>query len=269
MGVSDRYHFAWLTEAFAQFEAESGALAALGRERRDLDLWAFGEATANPPRPPIEWLRRALGADRTRMICFDKFPADPTVRVADLNALDGLPADACDVFTLFRASYFIAAPEAFLAGVRRIVRRGGLVLIDWLHGLSDAPVLNLYGGRPSPFTTTYADGDMIARFAGEFDRLLAHVNRPPWWANVEQPGTPLLPGERLRRLLGGGPRRRVTTRTYLETLRSELGRAGKYLIEPGLMEHYFKVEFRHARYFYPFVKKFNLYVLTVLRPVGK
>ncbi|MBI4589766.1 MAG: hypothetical protein HY725_13090, partial [Candidatus Rokubacteria bacterium] len=52
-------------------------------------------------------------------------------------------------------------------------------------------------------------------------------------------------------------------------LRAELARAGKHLIEPGLMEQHFKVVFRHARYFYPLVKKFNLYLLTVLRPVGK
>src|SRR5439155_14557200 len=29
------------------------------------------------------------------------------------------------------------------------------------------------------------------------------------------------------------------------------------------------VVFRHARYFYPYVRKFNLYVLTILEPVGK
>ena len=32
---------------------------------------------------------------------------------------------------------------------------------------------------------------------------------------------------------------------------------------------HFKVIFRHARYFYPHVRKFNLYLLTVLEPLGK
>ena len=35
------------------------------------------------------------------------------------------------------------------------------------------------------------------------------------------------------------------------------------------MEQHFKVVFRHARYFYPHVRKFNLYLLTALEPVGK
>ena len=34
------------------------------------------------------------------------------------------------------------------------------------------------------------------------------------------------------------------------------------------IEEYFKVVFREARYFYPLSKKFHLYLLTVLRPVG-
>jgi hypothetical protein len=35
------------------------------------------------------------------------------------------------------------------------------------------------------------------------------------------------------------------------------------------MEQHFKVVFRHARYLYPHVGKFNLYLLTILEPVGK
>ena len=36
-----------------------------------------------------------------------------------------------------------------------------------------------------------------------------------------------------------------------------------------MMQPNFNVVFRHARYFYPYVRKFNLYVLTILEPVGK
>jgi hypothetical protein len=43
-------------------------------------------------------------------------------------------------------------------------------------------------------------------------------------------------------------------------------RAGKHLIDADLME---QVVFRHARYFYRHVGKFNEYLLTVLEPVGK
>ncbi len=40
------------------------------------------------------------------------------------------------------------------------------------------------------------------------------------------------------------------------------------MVEPALMEEFFKVVFRDARYLYPLSKKFHLYLLTVLRPVG-
>lgn len=49
---------------------------------------------------------------------------------------------------------------------------------------------------------------------------------------------------------------------------ASLRRAGKHLVEPALMERYFTVVFRDARYFYACVRKFNLYLLTVLEPVG-
>lgn len=271
MGVSDRYHFAWLREALERFEGETGQFAAMGKGGGKLAIWCFGGQRVDPA---IAYLWDALGREQTQVIFFDKFPNDPTIRAQDINALDNLPDDACDVFTLFRASSFITDPPAFLSHVRRLVRPGGLALIDWLHGLSDAPVLDLrgdprYGGSSTPFMTTYADPGFLADFSAEFETFIRHVNCPPWWANLEQPGARLPLGEWLRRLLGGGPRRHVTLATYLATLSAELRRAGKHLIEPELVEQHFKVLFRDARYFYPVVKKFNLFLLTVLQPVGK
>jgi hypothetical protein len=177
------------------------------------------------------------------------------------------------VLAIFRASYFIAGPSVFLAQARRILRPGGLAIVDWLHGLSNAPVLSLagdprHGATSTPFMTTYADPTFLAEFPAEFDAFIRHVNRPPRWANVDRPGAPVPPGERWRRLLGGGPRRHLERETYLDALRADLGAAGKRLIEPGLMEQHFKVVFRDARYFYPLVRKFNLYLLTVLEPAG-
>lgn len=76
-------------------------------------------------------------------------------------------------------------------------------------------------------------------------------------------------GQRLGRLLGRGPRYSLTVGHYLEAARTALEREGKHLIGPELMERYFKVLFRDARYFYRHVGKFNLFLLTVLSPVGK
>lgn len=270
MGISNRYHFDWLTEALTAFEAESGRLAAIGAGRDAPVLWCLAGQRLDPP---LAYLARALGP-RTRVEFFDRFP-DPAgpARVQDLNALDALPSGACDVLVLSRASLFIEDPEAFLASARRRLRSGGLAIIDWLHGLSDAPALDLrgdprYGGGSTPFRTTYVDPRMLAEFPAEFASLLAHVNRPPLWVDLETPGRHVPLGTRVRRLLGRRPRRRVTPETYIDTLREELTAAGKHLIEPALLEQHFKVVFRHARYFYRHVRKFNLYLLTVLEPVG-
>jgi len=272
LGISDRHHFSWLTGALASFEGETGRFAVIGRETGAPVLWGLAARRRDPA---LDWIAKAMGGERTRVTLFDRFPEGAAgVRFQDINALGNLPADACDVLALFRASYFVARPAALLAEARRIVRPGGLVIVDWLHGLSDAPVLDLrgdprYGGGPTPFRTTYLDAQLLAEFSGEFEAFLRHVNRPPSWANVERPGAPVPPGERVRRWFGRGPRRAVTLSTYLPTCRAELERAGKHLIEPSLLEQHFKVVFRHARYFYRHVRKFNLYLLTVLEPVGK
>jgi len=270
LGISDRHHYAWLCGALEAFETATARFAAIGRVQAAPTVWALGAPRIDPV---LECIAQALGAGRTRVVLYDKFARGPGVSTGDINALGGLPSDACDVLTLFRGSYFIADPPTFLAEARRVLAPGGLLLVDWLHGLSDAPVLDLrgdprHGGTSTPFMTTYVDPQLLAEFPAEFDALIRHVNRPPAWANVDEPGRPVPPGERFRRVLGGRPRRNVTRANYLDTCRAELGRADKHLIEPALMEQHFRVLFRHARYFYPYVRKFNLYLLTVLEPVG-
>jgi SAM-dependent methyltransferase len=268
MGDSDRHHFAWICGALQAFEAQTGRLSAIGSTGSQAPtLWSLAEQRMSPP---VEYIRTRLG-HRTELVLCDLFPKSPGVRTLDINQLDDVPDHACDVVTLFRASYFIADPAKFLESLRRLLRPGGVAIIDWLHGLSDAPMLDLtgdprYGGGSTPFLTTYIDATFPVEFAAEFDALLRHVNRPPWWCNMARPGASLPARERLRHLLCGTPRRSVSRATYEETLRGELRRAGKNLIEPPLLESYFKVVFRHARYFYPRVRKFNLYLLTVLEP---
>ncbi len=271
MGVSDPAYFAWVRAALEQFEAESGRLATLRREARPLELWVLAGSRMTPP---ADFVLNALGQANTTVRLLDKFARAAGVSPMDFNALEAVAENSCDVLFMTRASYMIENPSSFLRHARRMVRPGGLVMIDWLHGFSDAPVLDLpghheYEGHRFPFLTTYCDATVLAEFSREFGAFIRHVNRPPSWVNLEQPGAPVAVSERIRRLLSGAPRRQVTLTTCLETLRAELSRAGKHLVEPALMEQYFKVVFRHARYFYPFVEKFNLHVLTVLEPVGK
>lgn len=267
MGVSDRHYFAWLRDALAQFEAESGQLAAMRRRAEPLELWVLAGPRLNPS---VEFVLDALGPENTTVRLLDKFARLPGVIPLDFNALEEVGENSCDFLMMTRASYMVENPPAFLFHLRRIIRPGGLAIVDWLHGASDAPLLHLpgnheYEGRRYPFLTTYCDAAFLSEFRGEFEAFLKHVNRPPWWARFDRRDAPRLPG----RLFSRRPQRRVTIAAYLDTLREALGRLGKHLVGPELLEQHFKVVFRHARYLCPFVRKFHLYLLNVLRPGAK
>lgn len=272
MGVSDRSYFAWLRSALQRYETGSGHLAALGRQRSRLDLWVLAGARTNPA---IDFLRARLGRERTALRFLDRFADDPGVERADFNDLKGVPDDACDVLVMSRASYMIAAADEFLDHARRIIRPGGLAVVDWLHGCADVPALGLpgmheYGPHQAPFITTYCDPQFVAEFPGEFDAFLRHVNRPPSSVNLVSPGRSVPLGQRVERMLRF--RRQapeITRENCLDAMRTTLGRASKRLIEPETLARYFTILFREARYFYKLSGKFHLYLLTVLRPVGK
>jgi SAM-dependent methyltransferase len=257
LGVSDRHYFAWLAGALERFERDSGELCATGAGR-PVDLWVLAGARTNPA---IELARDALGRSRTAVRWLDRFERGPEVVPADFNALGEIAGDACDVLMMTRASYMIEDPAAFLGEARRLLRPGGLLVIDWLHGSAETPALDLpghheYDGRRYPFRTTYCDAESLTDFAAEFGALIRHANRPTL-------------RQRLRHPLGGTAPDPLTTATYLPTLRDRLARAGKHLVEPAALQPAFKVLFRDARYLYPVTKKHYLYLLTVLRPVGK
>ncbi|HUO63970.1 MAG TPA: hypothetical protein VMT97_09720, partial [Terriglobales bacterium] len=62
MGVSDRYHFEWLTSSLGRFEAEQGALASIARQSPAPVVWCLAEQRETPP---IAYLRTAVGGQRT------------------------------------------------------------------------------------------------------------------------------------------------------------------------------------------------------------
>ena len=257
MGTSDRHYFAWLQGALERFEESSRVLAGIRLQENHPVFWVLAGAG---PDPATAFVSDALGpAATTRFL--DRFAAGTGVIRADFNALGNLPAAACDVLMMTRASYMVEGPRAFLAGARRLLRPGGVMIVDWVHGSADAPVLDLpgaheYEGERYRFQTTYADAAFVAEFPAEFAAFIRHVNRPP------------AIGAALKRLAGGGAARDITPATYLDALRTDLERAGGHLVGPEVMEEFFKVAFRDARYFHRLTEKFYLHLLTVLRPVG-
>ena len=269
MGVSDRHYFAWLTAALTRFERESGELHAIaGSGNGDLVVLA-----GSRPNPAIAFVREALGGDRASVRWLDRFERDQDVERVDFNALDAMPGAICDVLMMTRASYMITEPASFLRHARRMLRPGGLMIIDWLHGAADAPRLDLpghheYEGRPQSFFTTYVDEESIVEHAPEFDALIRDVNRPPSWVDVERPGGRVPMARRVRRLINRPPEGTLTRAAYVHVLKESLQHAGKHLIEPDVLGSFFNVVFRDARYLYPMTRKFHLHLLTVLRPVG-
>lgn len=270
MGISDRHYFTWLRGALERFEEGAGLLAGIERQEAQPVFWVLAGAA---PNPATDFVAAALGPAATT--CFlDRFAGESGVIRADFNALGNLPTGACDVLMMTRASFLVDDPRAFLSGARRLLRPGGIMIVDWVHGAADAPVLANagaleYEGGRYPFRTTYADPAFVAEFPVEFDAFIRHVNRPPWRTNMDAPGVRVPIGIALKRLVGRGPRRDVTLAAYIDAVRADLTRAGGHLIGPEVMEEFFKITYRDARYFHRFTGKFYLHLLTVLRPVGK
>jgi SAM-dependent methyltransferase len=170
MGESNPAHFRWVS---SEFLAHRHVFAGL---RQPATVFGIAEQGTTPP---LETLANVLGGQPTFRF-FDLTPTNAAVERLDINKLDGLPSGACDVITLFRASFFIRDQRHVLAGFHRILRPGGIAVIDWLHGHSDYPVLDLGPGQQ--YTTTYLDDSLLDLPA--FDAFLAHIRRPPRWRHL-------------------------------------------------------------------------------------
>jgi SAM-dependent methyltransferase len=249
VGESNAAHFGWLSEAIlrhrALLEGISGAT-----------LFAIGEQL---PTPPIRTLTQLL-AGSTTVRCFDLHPRSPDVTRLDINDLSSLQDRSCDIITLIRTSVFIRKPDSVFDGFHRILRPGGFVFVDWLHGGSDAPVIDL-----GPYVATYLDDELLKLPA--FGELLRHVAHPPRWSHLARvtlrrlrhpslPPIPLLP-----------PGQQIPRQNYPDVLRRTLENAGKTLITDQDIGRCFTVKAREARYFYPETRTFACWALTIIRPV--
>jgi SAM-dependent methyltransferase len=254
MGESSPAHFTWLSSAIREHRHLFGRLA------RPSTVFAIGEQRETPP---IRELVNVLGG-RATVRLFDLSPSSAAVERLDVNRLDGLPSRACEIITLVRTSVFIRDPAHVLAGFHRVLRPGGIVVVDWLHGHSDKPVLDL--GPGDLYVTTYLDDELLRLPA--FGALVEHVSRPPRWRHlarallrrVRHPSLPPLP-----RLDKG---RHVDLQGYPQALRRALEEAGKNLVVEKNLAPWFAVRARAARYFYPETRTFACWALTLLERQG-
>lgn len=97
----------------------------------------------------------------------------------DLNDLSALgDVLRADIVTCFRSSFFIISKAKFIRELKALLNPGAYILIDFLIGSSDLPVLDFrYDGqtaaaiydvqRPSVFKTTFYDDILLRTTSGE------------------------------------------------------------------------------------------------------
>jgi SAM-dependent methyltransferase len=245
MGISDTYHFEWHREI-------ADDIASRLHQLGPIDALCLAERG----RPHMLDALAPLPVKSETFFDVENPNTANAIR-GDLNDMSAIEFGSANLVTLFRASMFIEDKHKFLASLKCVLRPGGVALIDWLHGYSDAPVIDFMGGGPvyageqRKFRCTYLDTTFLTEHPAPFQALLAHVNRPP------KSG-----------VLGAFFAKRVNTLTianYSVRLRAALAARDYELIdEADLARHELKVIYRAARYFHRKVGKFNCYIFTAI-----
>jgi hypothetical protein len=266
MGISNQFHFEWLDEAMAPI-----------RENLRQSLPTRPEVLGIGEQGPSPFINNLLeGVDFSYQAC-DLFPLSPEVLACDMNDLSPLFGTIhADIATLFRASYFIKDKRVFFEQIKQVLNPGGTLCMDLLIGSSDLPVLDFRFGerraaisydeeRTAYYQTSFFDERLLREFPEEVEVFCRHARRWPletklnylrqasrfYWRDVRAL-------RQLRPEIMAAAIRAAFPEENIFSLR-DFEQAG------------FEILTFNARYFYPKVKKFNLYcyVAARLRESGK
>jgi hypothetical protein len=261
MGISDKHHFNWLKSAAAPLY--SRIRTTLSDSPRILGL---GEHHPNP------LLQDLFQGSPPGYVAADLFSQTSEVITCDINDLTPIMGNPADVVCCFRASYFLRGKSKFFEQMRHVVKGGGWLFMDFLIGSSDLPVIGFDFGngkvaaiydrsKPSVFKTTFFDDRLVDEFPTEVEEFCSHARRWPLRTRVfylrTHPASYLQHSRRLRDLGRSSLGQHIKSAYAAENVVSlaDFERNG------------FAIELLHAHYFYPHVKKFNLYNLVVARRV--
>jgi hypothetical protein len=254
MGVSNEFHFKWLSESVAPVRERIRASLP-----RNPHVIGIGEQAANP------FIRSLLHSiDFTYQAC-DLFPRNAGTIACDMNDLSPLyDKKKADVVCLLRASYFIKDKRRFFEELDQITKPQFWFFTDVLIGSSDLPVLDFrYGdeqaayaydeNQPAYFKTSFYDERLITDFPAEVKAFVAHARTWPLRTKIAY----LLdqPKVFLRDVLGLS---RLTVDTLGDTMKKMLPE-GNLISLADFEQAGYQVELFNAKYFYPDVAKFNLY----------
>lgn len=260
MGISDSYHFKWLTEAIAPARKQI-------RESLPTAPHVIG---LGEQRPNAFMAELMSGIDFSYQAC-DLFPTNPETIPCDINDLTPLVGKMrADVVCLFRSSYFIRDKRKFFAELERVTNPGFWFFMDMLIGSSDLPVLDFrYGDRRASFSfdpertayfqTSFYDERLVQDFPVEVDAFVSHARHWPPKTKIsyllDEPRYFLRDAFALRQLSSstlGHQMSVLLPETNLISL-ADFAQAG------------FEVVVFSAKYFYPEVEKFNLYCFVGAR----
>lgn len=257
MGISNEFHFAWLNEV-------------IGRQRQRIL-----NATAETPmliglseQAPNPVFKELFGKQAFTYQGYDRYPKTADIQKYEINHLGGIQTGPADFVTCFRASYFMEDKEPFFREVKRLVKPGGFLAMDFLIGSALAPDVGYrYGAgpvdasydrsAPSVFKTTLYDDRLLETSYPEVAALCRHARRWPLdaaWRYLRNTGWRQWPD--IFRLGGLTPE---TLGSSMQTLFAP----ANLISLADFARHDFSVLEFDARYFYPATRKFNLYIVTL------
>ncbi|MEX2160724.1 MAG: hypothetical protein WD751_02325 [Anaerolineales bacterium] len=220
------------------------------------------------PSPFIEHLLEAKEFDYHAC---DLFPRSAEVIACDMNDLSPLFGRIrADVVCLFRSSYFIRNKHDFFDQIKKIMAPGGYLFMDFLIGSSDLPVLDFrYGDvqaafaydkdHPAFFQTSFYDDRLVQEFADDVEPFCRHSRRWPLSTRISY----------LRKagryyLRDVGALKDLTSANLGEQLHALLPQENVFSLADFRADGFEIIAFG-AKYFYPLVRKFNLYCFVGAR----
>ncbi|KAA3646416.1 MAG: hypothetical protein DWQ07_09370 [Chloroflexi bacterium] len=260
MGISNEYHFNWINDTIEPLKAE--ILTSLPDQPVVLGL---SEQQANP------FVQNLLSERGFQYQAIDRYAQTDDVLPIDLNDLSPLASlELADMACCFRASYFIEDKKAFLQQVSKVLKPGAYLCMDFLIGTSDLPTLGFYYGgdkitanydpnNPSRFLTSFYDDRILENHPSEVAAFCKHARHWPWRTQWEyfQAFSKLFWRDRKRH-----------AQLYPENLKQAMivafPEAQLFTLE-DFEQHGFELVAFSSRYFYPLVRKFNLYSFVGFR----